>query len=232
MSVPPPALDDSTTTGSNTRTAGLTAAEAASAGTATSAGASTTGPLTQEATAAPEKSGSKAPLALGVAAAIALAGAGIWAMTRGPSEEETTPAPAATESAPPEPTTEPTETAEATPPPAPEPEPKRVKVVIIPSDSKVEVEGEVADTKDGLLELEGKPGKVFKVRAFKGPSETEAEVVITESGALPPKIEVKIGQKLKIPRGGLKPEKAGGTGDAPPPPALPPSIKTDTDEFD
>ena len=126
------------------------------------------------------------------------------------------------------PTTEPVETSEPVETAAPEPEPKRVKVVILPSNAKVEVEGEPAEVKDGLLELEGKPGKVFKVRAFQGISETEAEVVVTESGALPPKIEVKLGQKLKLPRGGGEPSAKPG----PAPPTLPPAIKTETDEFD
>ncbi|HHH30141.1 MAG TPA: serine/threonine protein kinase [Polyangiaceae bacterium] len=232
MSLPPPALvDSSEQTGdrSNTRTAGLTAAQAATDGSTTDA-ASTTGPLTNLAAEAPPPK-SKAPMLFGVVAIVGLAGAGIWAMTRDPAgtARETT---ATTPTPQPEPTTVPVETSEPaqTAAPEPEPEPKRVKVVILPSNAKVEVEGEPAEVKDGLLELEGKPGKVFKVRAYQGISETEAEVVVTESGALPPKIEVKLGQKLKLPRGGAT---ASAPKPAPaPPPSLPPAIKTDTDEFD
>ena len=229
MSLPPPALADSSErTGdrSNTRTAGLTAAEAATDGSTTDA-ASTTGPLTNLA-AQTSPAPSKAPIMVGAVLVVGLAAAGIWAMTREPVTE-TTPATTAVVEPTTEPTAEPRETSEPVDTAAPEPEPKRVKVVILPSNAKVEVEGEPAEVKDGLLELEGKPGKVFKVRAFQGISETEAEVVVTESGALPPKIEVKLGQKLKLPRGGGAPS---ATKPGPAPPALPPAIKTETDEFD
>jgi eukaryotic-like serine/threonine-protein kinase len=229
MSLPPPALRDGTTTGSTgATTAGITAGITA-AGAATNVGASTTGPIVTGDT--QPGSSSKTPAIAVAVAVLGLTGAGIWAATRdaGPPPAPT-PVPATTTTTT---TPEPTVSAAPTPPPAPDPEPKRVKVVIIPSTAKVEVEGEGAVVKDGLLELEGKPGKVFKVRAFMGISETEAEVVITEAGALPPKIEVKIGKKLKIPRGGSAATAQTATpGGGPAPAPLPTAIKTDTGEFD
>ncbi|MEZ4440593.1 MAG: serine/threonine-protein kinase [Polyangiaceae bacterium] len=222
MSMPPPALTHSTTGGTSDRT--NVPIDAATNVGATNVGASTTDPVTG---APPSAGGSRAPMVIGAVAVIALSAAGVWALTHDPDPSPPGPAASATAAPAPEPTPPPA----PTPAPAPEPEPKRVKLVIIPSDAKVEVEGEEATAKDGLLELEGKPGKVFKVRAFKGLSETEAEVVITEAGALPPKIEVKVGQKIKIPRPGAS-DPSPADPKHPPPPAVPTGIKVDTGEFD
>ena len=245
MSLPPPAMMDtggsmtggSMTGGSMTggsmmggTTGGMTAAQtrAASAQTA-SDGASTTGPLTQ-APVTVQPSSSKMPVIVGAVAAIAAAGVGIWFASRPPEPLPPTTQPSDTVAVAP-----PTVTETATPTPVKAPEPKRVKVVIIPSDCQVEVEGQAATVKDGLLEIEGVPGKVFKVRVFKGISETEAEVVVTEAGALPPKIEVKLGQKIKLTR---QDSAAAASATADPttgaaPGYTPPQkgIKVDEDEF-
>ncbi|MFO0759552.1 MAG: protein kinase [Byssovorax sp.] len=67
---------------------------------------------------------------------------------------------------------------------------RRVKVVILPADALVEVEGVRVRSKDGVIEISGTLGSVHKVRVFKGRLETEGDVVVTESGAIPPKIEL------------------------------------------
>jgi serine/threonine-protein kinase len=130
----------------------------------------------------------------------------------------------------------PPETAAPEPPPEVVVEDKRVKVVLIPDDASAEVEGKPATIKDGLLELVGPPGKVFKVRVFKGISEVDAEVVVTEAGALPPKLELTIGKKIKLTRqstaapGTSADESASGGKVGPAP--VPTGIKDDTSEFD
>ncbi len=124
----------------------------------------------------------------------------------------------------------PTQTATAAPAPKPteKPRERRVQLVILPPHAKVEVEGAPAQTKGGLLEISGLPGTVHRVRAFHGTSETTADVVITEAGALPPKIEVVIGRKTVIPR-------SDGTNKPAAPPVVPrpatPQIDPNLDEF-
>jgi serine/threonine-protein kinase len=230
MSLPPPAgmlTDSGLSTGLGTvnsmppdaQTRGHVSA-------ATNVGASTTGPLTHEAPAS--GAASRAPLIVAAVAAVALAGAGTYALTR---PQETAPvAPATTTTAPPP------ETATPQPPPDLVVEDKRVKVVLIPDDASAEVEGKPVTIKDGLLELVGPPGKVFKVRVFKGISEVDAEVVVTEAGALPPKLELTIGKKIKLMRQGTPApdtsadESASGGKVGPAP--VPTGIKDDTSEFD
>jgi serine/threonine-protein kinase len=70
---------------------------------------------------------------------------------------------------------------------------KRVKVVVMPADATVEVEGAKVDSKGGIFEITGAPGTVRKVHIFKGKSETTTDVVVTEAGALPPKVELAVG---------------------------------------
>jgi len=197
--------------------------------------ASTTGPVMGPATERPRSGGgSKVPLVVAAAVAVIGAVAGVFALTRndGPAAEPTptvSPAPA-----PPPP---PQATDTAAPPPAPKDvAPKRVKVVIIPEDAIVEVEGTETELAGGLLELTGKPGKVFKVKAKKGTGETEVEVVITEAGALPPKVEVLAGKKHVIKRqpmpGAAAPPPPADAQPPPPPPGkVPGQIKVDDSEF-
>ncbi|MBW2458782.1 MAG: serine/threonine protein kinase, partial [Deltaproteobacteria bacterium] len=185
MSVPPPAM-----------ASGAQPAITAATGTAMAGeGASTTGPLTQ--TGSPQTAdqvapSSKLPLVLGAAAAVALVGGGIFAMTGG-GETQAAPTPTETAATTSAPTAEPSETAPATS--APEPvKAKRVHVVIIPSEAKVEIEGKPVTIKNGVLEIEDVPGSVHRVKAYKGKGSTTVDVVVTEAGALPPKIEVKAGK--------------------------------------
>ena len=67
---------------------------------------------------------------------------------------------------------------------------KTVKVVLVPSDTSAEVDGASVTSRDGIIEVTGALGSVHKVRVFKGKNETLGEVVVTEAGAMPPKLEL------------------------------------------
>jgi hypothetical protein len=71
---------------------------------------------------------------------------------------------------------------------------RRVKVVIIPPDANVEVEGSRTPISSGLLEIKGGLGSVWGVRVFKGRNETMANVIVTEYGPSPPKIDLMLKQ--------------------------------------
>jgi serine/threonine-protein kinase len=110
--------------------------------------------------------------------------------------------------------------------------PRRVQVVIIPSDASVEVEGKAVPIKDGILEITDVVGSVHRTRVTKGKGkdlgETTVDVVITATGVLPAKIEVKQGAVVKLPRAGATEAPSAG---AQKPPPLPTGIATATDEF-
>ena len=123
-------------------------------------------------------------------------------------------------------------------PPAPK-KPLRVKVAVRPDTATIEVDGKPVKIKDGLLELEGSPGKVFVVKAIQGTGSTEGEVIITEEGPRPPLIEVVSGeQKVFKGQGPPKPKSSAetqpktgpdpGTGGGP----LPKPPPDDEGEFD
>ncbi|XXY94829.1 serine/threonine-protein kinase [Sorangium sp. So ce296] len=71
----------------------------------------------------------------------------------------------------------------------------RVELAIVPADASVEVDGVPAPLKDGTVELTGALGSSHKVRVFKGSSEIEREVAITEAGSLPPKLQLPLPRK-------------------------------------
>jgi serine/threonine protein kinase len=73
---------------------------------------------------------------------------------------------------------------------APDARPRSVTVVILPANAKVEVEGTATPVAEGLLEITGAVGSVHKVRVMAGGAEKTVRVVVSESGAVPPKIEV------------------------------------------
>jgi serine/threonine-protein kinase len=68
-----------------------------------------------------------------------------------------------------------------------------VKVVIMPADVQIEIEGEPAQAKQGLLEITGTLGSVHRVKIWKGKTETTQDVIVTEAGPSPPKIELTFG---------------------------------------
>ena len=202
-------------------------------GAATNDASVTTGPMVHSQTQVEPQS--KLPMVAVAALVVVLAGGGVWALTRGnqpppvtpPATQPTSDNTAGTETSTPEPTAE----------PAPEPKKAlRVKVGVRPVDMSVEVDGKAVTVKDGLLELEGVPGTVFKVRAFKGISESEGEVIITQEGPRPPLIEVEIGKKTKFkPRvdpGSAAPKPDPGTPTPGPTPPTPPNIEEKETEFD
>ncbi|WP_437996003.1 hypothetical protein WMF26_33090 [Sorangium sp. So ce185] len=71
------------------------------------------------------------------------------------------------------------------------PDERRVTVVVLPGDASVEVDGQPARRRDGLIELVGKVGEQHRVRAFKGTKSTgEKTVTIKESGASPALVDL------------------------------------------
>ena len=79
----------------------------------------------------------------------------------------------------------------AAPPPVAPPDPTRtVEIEIAPADATTEVDGAKATSHDGKLELRGTVGSVHHVRVEQAGRSTTADVVIAETGAVPPRIEL------------------------------------------
>ena len=79
-----------------------------------------------------------------------------------------------------------------TPAPSAAPQKARtVRLVVIPSDATVDVDATPIVPKDGLVEIHGALGSVHAVHVKAGDDETTTNVVVTEDGALPPKIEIR-----------------------------------------
>jgi serine/threonine-protein kinase len=172
------------------------------AGTTTDAG-------TQVAAPAPKPASNKLALSIG---ALALVGAGVagFVATRAPRAAPVSPgvavelgsaAPGASASA------APAVVVSAVAPAPVDSTPRRVKVVIMPGDVQIEIEGEPALAKQGLLEITGTLGSVHRVRIWKGKNETTQDVIVTEAGPSPPKIELTFG--------GPKPSATANAGAAP-----------------
>jgi serine/threonine-protein kinase len=68
--------------------------------------------------------------------------------------------------------------------------PRRVKVVVMPADATVEIEGQPVSAKNGLVEITGTLGSVHRVRVSKGKHESTTDVIVTEDGPSPPKVEL------------------------------------------
>jgi serine/threonine-protein kinase len=104
--------------------------------------------------------------------------------------------------------------AAATPTIAPQPVPtapaatrdRIVKLVVLPVDALVEIDGVPVPVKRGIVEVTGLLGSVHKVKLTLGKDEIIEDVVVTESGALPAKLEI---EKEKSKSG-----KAAGTSTA------------------
>jgi serine/threonine-protein kinase len=160
-----------------------------------------------------QKSSSKLPIAIGAVALAALGGVGVYFAARAPAVS-TQPAALTQPEAPPAPPPTPTPTATAAPVETAAAAPtqaatRRVRVVVLPADASVEVEKALVPVKDGTIEISGSLGSVHKVRVFKGKLELTENVIVTEEGAVPPKVELKYGA--------LKPATTG----APPTPSAP-----------
>jgi serine/threonine-protein kinase len=151
----------------------------------------------------PPPSGSKAPVAVlaGLFTVVAaLGGAGFYFTTRSAPPS----APASTEAAmvapqpepprtppPAVPTTAPVAAALAAPADSPLPL-RRVKVVVIPSDALVEVEGKLVPNSKGIFEITGALGSIHRVRVYRGKSEIRTEVIVTDAGPSPPRIDLQM----------------------------------------
>jgi serine/threonine-protein kinase len=78
-----------------------------------------------------------------------------------------------------------------TPAPSAAPDkPRTVRLVVIPADALVDVDATPITPKDGLVEIHGALGSVHAVHVKAGDAEATTNVVVTEDGALPPKIEL------------------------------------------
>jgi serine/threonine-protein kinase len=103
---------------------------------------------------------------------------------------------------------------------------RTVRVVIIPEGATVEVDATPIVPKDGLVEIHGALGSVHAVHVKAGDDETTTNVVVTEDGALPPKIEIhaaagKTPSVKATPtlKGTLPPPKSSSAAPPPPPPS-------------
>ena len=67
---------------------------------------------------------------------------------------------------------------------------RRANLVIFPGDASVEVDGKQATSHDGVVEIAGAIGSVHRVRVSKDGHEKTTDVVLGDSGAEPPKVEL------------------------------------------
>lgn len=67
---------------------------------------------------------------------------------------------------------------------------RTVKLVILPENAEVQVDGEQVKVKRGIIEISGTLGSVHKVKLTVGKKEIEEDVVVSDGGALPPKLEL------------------------------------------
>jgi eukaryotic-like serine/threonine-protein kinase len=166
-------------------------------------------------------SGGSSKATLGIAAALVavLGVGGTYALMHRGAGPAATPAqvqqiaPPPPTTAPPAVTAPPTAVTAAAPPA--DASPKRVKLVIMPPDAVAEVEGKRVVAKNGIIEIIGAPGSVHRVKLSKGKTETEVEVIVTESGAMPPKVELTFGGAAPKPSASA----AAAPGGVTPPPA-------------
>jgi serine/threonine-protein kinase len=155
-------------------------------------GAASTDATTQTAPAAAPSSGSKVGLGVAAVALVGAAAAAAFVFTRGPAATPAVPVASAAVSAVASTVPAALTASAAVEAPAPaDTSRRRVKVVVLPIDAQVEIEEEPAKlSKDGLLEITGSLGSVHRVHVHKGKLETTVDVSVTETGALPPKIEL------------------------------------------
>jgi serine/threonine-protein kinase len=127
--------------------------------------------------------------------AMVAAAAGVAGVAQLRSGDLPEPVPAA--NAPFEPSQRPEQSQEsAAPPPAPTdmaPSRRRsVTVAILPKDAQVEIDGEPALVRDGTIEISGPLGSVHRIAISKAKSTSITDVVVTEMGAVPPRVELRL----------------------------------------
>ncbi|NUP09861.1 MAG: serine/threonine protein kinase [Polyangiaceae bacterium] len=100
--------------------------------------------------------------------------------------------------------------------PAADSKARTVKLVVIPEDATVTIDGNTATVKKGVVEISGSLGSVHKVKLQVGKQELEEDVVVSDGGALPPKLQldVKNGGAVR-PTTSAKPVATSPTGHTP-----------------
>jgi len=88
--------------------------------------------------------------------------------------------------------------------------PKRFKLVVVPTDVKVEIDGKIAKNDRGIVDINGTLGSVLRVKITKGRQDYTTDVAVTETGLLPPKVEL-------LPPGAPRPSGSASAGAAPGP---------------
>jgi serine/threonine-protein kinase len=192
ISMRPPPMGG-TTTGAGARTA----LGGSGSGTRVNTGTGTTEGAILDSQAAPRRSTLPIMLAL---AAIGAAGIAVYVATaRAPKSQPAAEVVAAKVAPPP--------TASAAPLVEPAasstPTTRTVQLVVEPKDAKVEVDGVAAIATDGIVDIKGTLGSVHNVHLAKGASEDTGQVVVTDSGASPPKIELVVAAAAPA-KGGAK----------------------------
>jgi serine/threonine-protein kinase len=105
---------------------------------------------------------------------------------------------------------------------------RRVNVIVLPGDANVEVDGTPYRRREGVIELTGKVGDRRQLRVVKGSQYREKEVIIQESGALPPLLDLNAPKEQRPvgPVGPAPAAKGSAAPAAPPPnPMLPEDFK-------
>jgi eukaryotic-like serine/threonine-protein kinase len=194
---------------------GSSAASAISRDGVTSSGLAHS-PLSQ-----PQGSSSRTSLVVAGAAILGIGiGVGVYKVASNPGDRvlAATTATASAMTAPVAATAPPTATASVAP------APRTVRVAIGPPDASIEVDGVAAKLADGSVEVSGSLGSVHHVRVTRGSFDTERDVVVTQDGAMPAKIDLEVGPKGPrpggaLPRPGGAPTATGapGAGTTPPP---------------
>jgi serine/threonine-protein kinase len=90
-----------------------------------------------------------------------------------------------------------------------------VPLFVVPGDALVEVDGQPAYRRDGVIELTGKVGDVRRVRVWKGAKTTEEKAVkIQEAQPSPPLVDLNEAPPPKpAAKGAKKPARFGGFDD-------------------
>jgi serine/threonine protein kinase len=85
-------------------------------------------------------------------------------------------------------------TLQAASPPDPASALRTVEITVTPPEATVTVDGEAAKIQAGIVSLVGTLGSVHRVRVALGAKQTEVDVVVAQSGAVPAKIELTKGK--------------------------------------
>jgi serine/threonine protein kinase len=111
----------------------------------------------------------------------------------------------------------------AAPPADATPKLRTVTLVVLPADALVDVDGVRVPQQGGVVEISGALGTVHKVKLSSGSDEVYGNVVVSENGASPPKMQI---DAAASPRG-QRPPVPGGPGKAAPKGSgAPPDLRT------